>query len=90
MNTSSHPRGEAMTLRHGCFESPAVEQMRRERNTDLIMAHTINMRTGIEQERLVIGTVKVDPKKRGKAIPIFATYCPFCGEKLPDSTGDKV
>lgn len=76
-------------MTHGCFESPAVEQLKRERNTDLYIAQTINFTTGVEDERLVIATVKVDPKKRGKAIPIFATYCPFCGERLAHSAVPK-
>lgn len=26
-------------------------------------------------------TMKVDQKKRGKPIGVFATFCPFCGDK---------
>lgn len=28
-----------------------------------------------------VETRKLDATKRGKAKPLFATYCPFCGEK---------
>lgn len=30
-----------------------------------------------------ITTCKRDIKKREKPIKVFATYCPFCGEKYP-------
>ncbi len=32
-----------------------------------------------------IETIKLDEKKRGKPTKMFATFCPFCGEKFPDS-----
>ena len=31
-----------------------------------------------------VQTIKKDQKKRGKPRMIFASYCPFCGEKYPD------
>lgn len=30
-----------------------------------------------------VETIKVDEKRRGKPVRMFATYCPFCGEKYP-------
>lgn len=33
------------------------------------------------QPRLIVETVKVDPKKRGKPHTALATFCPFCGKK---------
>lgn len=31
--------------------------------------------------KAVIGTVKLDGKKRGKTPHMLATFCPFCGER---------
>ena len=28
-----------------------------------------------------VTTIKLDEKKRGKPVRMFATHCPFCGEK---------
>lgn len=35
-------------------------------------------------QRPFIETTKVDEKKRGKPPRLFATFCPFCGEKYPE------
>lgn len=66
---------------HSCIKrvSPQLEE---ERNTRLMIVQTFSLSMSLDRERLVIATEKVDPKKRGKAVVIFATYCPFCGEKL--------
>lgn len=44
-------------------------------------------------QRPFITTRKLDEKKRGKPMFIFASFCPFCGEKYPESkstpTGDQ-
>lgn len=32
-------------------------------------------------EVVVVETVKIDSKKRGKPPLVLASYCPFCGEK---------
>lgn len=34
------------------------------------------------RERLCVPTTKVDKKKRGNAMKVFATFCPMCGVKL--------
>lgn len=34
-----------------------------------------------EPSRVVIETIKLDPKKRGKSPAMLASYCPFCGEE---------
>jgi hypothetical protein len=34
-----------------------------------------------------VETIKIDSKKRGLPVKMFASYCPFCGDKL-DSTSD--
>lgn len=33
-------------------------------------------------ERIAVMTSKVDEKKRGKPMMLYATFCPFCGVKL--------
>jgi hypothetical protein len=34
--------------------------------------------------RLTVGTEKRDPDKRQKPATIFASFCPFCGEKYEE------
>lgn len=34
-----------------------------------------------------VQTMKIDEKKRGKPKMIFASCCPFCGEKYSDPRG---
>ena len=36
----------------------------------------------------MIETMKLDEKKRGKPIKVFATFCPFCGSKYPEPSKD--
>jgi hypothetical protein len=33
----------------------------------------------IKPSRVIVATRKRDSKKRGNAMKLFATYCPFCG-----------
>ena len=35
-------------------------------------------------QRPFVLTMKKDEKKRGKPKMMFASYCPFCGEKYPE------
>jgi hypothetical protein len=34
-------------------------------------------------------TMKIDPKKRGKPKMMFASCCPFCGEKYLTTSGEQ-
>lgn len=38
----------------------------------------------------VIGTVKLDSKKRGKPPVMLASFCPFCGAAYEDASADVV
>lgn len=51
-------------------------------NTQLRIVETFGKGMKHQGSRLVIATEKIDSKSRIKAIPIFATFCPFCGDKL--------
>lgn len=35
-----------------------------------------------------IETAKLDTKQRGKAKALFASFCPFCGERYPSPSPD--
>jgi hypothetical protein len=35
-----------------------------------------------------VQTMKVDEKKRGKPAMMFASHCPFCGEKFPETKSE--
>ncbi|WP_439392580.1 hypothetical protein ACRQ5Q_24470 [Bradyrhizobium sp. PMVTL-01] len=37
----------------------------------------------IGRQQPFVSTIKLDDKKRGKPILVFASFCPFCGEKYP-------
>jgi len=66
---------------HACIK--AANEKLAARNTCVDVRQTFNFSTETEGERLLVATMKVDGKKRGKALAVFATYCPFCGDKLP-------
>jgi hypothetical protein len=36
-------------------------------------------------QRVTISTCKRDPHRKEKPMRLFATYCPFCGEKYEDA-----
>lgn len=65
---------------HPCIK--AANEKLATRNTCVNVAQTFNFSSETEGERLLVATMKVDEKKRGKALAVFATYCPFCGVKL--------
>ncbi len=53
----------------------------------LLVERNTQISTGISfsepaRELIQVGTAKLDPGKRGKPITFYATFCPFCGQKL--------
>ena len=50
-------------------------------NTRLVIQILFNMQGLSPVEKVVCATEKDDPRNRRKPAKIFATYCPFCGEK---------
>ncbi len=62
---------------HDCVQR--VNEKLREHNTQL---HTAYSLTDPMRELIHIKTTKLDPTQRGRPLSLFATYCPFCGEKL--------
>lgn len=51
-------------------------------NTVLDVPMTINLGTHkTRADRLTVPTVKANSRNKKKKQTIFATYCPFCGEK---------
>ena len=50
-------------------------------NTRLIIPILWNSQGLKPVEKVVCATEKDDIKNKRKAVNIFATYCPFCGEK---------
>lgn len=34
------------------------------------------------RERIMIASEKIDTKKRQPALPVLASFCPFCGKEL--------
>ena len=55
------------------------------RNTALNVPISVDFKNGkLCTPRLTVGVVKKDESKREKPTLIFATYCPFCGEKYQE------
>lgn len=50
-------------------------------NTVIDTPLTLNPDLSNQGNKLKIATAKLDNKKRGRPVPIFSSYCPFCGEK---------
>jgi hypothetical protein len=49
-------------------------------NTMLDIPFTISIKTGkAKPPRVMVATCKRDSKKRGAAMKLLATHCPFCG-----------
>lgn len=40
-----------------------------------------------EPRKVVVETVKIDSKKRGRPPAMLASYCPFCGEEYAKAEG---
>lgn len=53
-------------------------------NSKLDVPFVFNHKGIVSIRRVLVATVKRDEHSRKKASKIFATYCPFCGEKYPD------
>jgi len=54
-------------------------------NTRVHVPIVFNFKDGVcKESKAMIVTEKLDDKKRIKPIKLFASYCPFCGEKYED------
>jgi hypothetical protein len=56
-------------------------------NTHVDLVDTINMTTGKFEQRMAIPTARTNTRKRGSPMKVFATFCPMCGEKYPETGG---
>lgn len=64
-----------------CECAQTADRKLAEHNTAIDWA-TLIATNGDMQDRLQIKTRKLDPKKRGSATILVATFCPFCGSSL--------
>ena len=67
-----------------CIEetNKSLKEEHAEWNTMLNIPISFNYHTGqMHTLKVIISTMKLDDKKRQKPITLFASYCPFCGEK---------
>ncbi|UQD69244.1 hypothetical protein JEY40_24830 [Bradyrhizobium japonicum] len=55
-------------------------------NTHLAQHNTKIMLPWVGPKLPFVETIKLDEKKRGKPVKMFASHCPFCGEKLNASS----
>ena len=53
----------------------------KERNTRLGVTLCIPRDSGPATVRPTIVTEKVEPRKKGRAVTVLPTFCPFCGER---------
>lgn len=56
-------------------------------NTEISMVDTISMVTGQFERRMAVPTQRINTRKRGTPMKVFATFCPMCGEKYPERDG---
>ena len=55
----------------------------------MMLSLALIMQSNTIESRLYIPTVEIGPHKRGfRPAKILVTYCPFCGEKQPESETD--
>lgn len=52
-------------------------------NTEISMVDTISMVTGQFERRMSVPTQRINTRKRGTPMKVFATFCPMCGEEYP-------
>lgn len=63
-------------MKHDCVEH--INKLLVDQNTVIHTAVSLSS----DRELIVVSTVKADATKRGKPVKFFATFCPFCGQKL--------
>jgi hypothetical protein len=68
-----------------CITLTEEALVREDSNTKLGVSILISRSTGQSRTVVEIATYKRDPKKREKPLGMIPTYCPFCGEKYPES-----
>lgn len=64
-----------------CAKDVDKQLLERGTNTRLAFAMQITKEMGVRSV-LLVGVEKIDKSKRKPAMLVFATFCPFCGEKL--------
>ena len=80
--------GEEQTLKPACGCAKMVQASLAELNTTLV--------TTLFTGQVLLRTEKTDTRKRGRAIAVVASFCPFCGaayvavSKLRASPADEV
>jgi hypothetical protein len=63
-----------------CIKETNEAMEKSEMNTKLRLAFSLNGTIN----RAIISVEKFDDKIKKKPIKLFATYCPFCGQKYED------
>lgn len=66
---------------HACIIE--IDKFLAEHNTRLSLGLQLVDNNKRMKARIVIASEKIDKKIRKPALPVIATHCPFCGEKLP-------
>ena len=59
-----------------CIQAVNNELAKHKANTEIYVPFTLSKIT-----RVCIETEKIDGNKRGKPMKVFASFCPFCGQK---------
>ena len=73
---------QALEVVTGKETNKSMKEEHPEWNTVLNIPISFNYHTGeLHTSRVIVSTMKLDEKKRIKPISLFASYCPFCGEK---------
>lgn len=68
-----------------CIQTVNDELAKLKANTEIFVPLTLSKIT-----RVCIETQKIDDKKRGKTMRVFASFCPFCGQDYSPETEDNL
>lgn len=64
-----------------CYCIEEVNAELRKQNTRLDLGSVVNNSGGLTPH-MIVRTAKIDTKRRGRAVVVPVTFCPFCGERL--------
>lgn len=67
-----------------CIEKVEIELRKTGTNTMLDIPISFSGNGNFNAMRVTVSTCKRDDRKRNKPIRVFASFCPFCGEKYKE------
>jgi len=69
-----------------CIED--LDELLAQKNTKISAAIQFSKNGILSARQPIIMTEKINPKKKEGPVKLFPSYCPFCGEQMPEATDD--